>query len=342
MSGGQPRLSIGVPVYNGQKFLRATLDSLLAQTFTDFELIICDNCSTDATEQICREYTQRDPRIRYVRNEKNIGPAPNYNRCFELARGELFKWSAADDLIAPEFLEKCIAELDRNPAAVAVYTATREIGPSGEPLFEHETELDLASASVATRLARYAFVNHRNHHATELWAVVRSAVMRQWTPTKGSYPSADRLVITRLILRGTMPRLHKVLFFNRSHGERSQTFLDRERVRPGSRLVKYVGCGPLPSYEWWDPTKKGKIVFPDWRWLLEYFKSVHEAPLPPGEELKCYGVLLGLTLKFTPRLVRDLVIAAELLFYRMTGLGPKCPDPAPRREVARANPAAGH
>ncbi len=326
MSANRPRLSIGLPVYNGQRFLRVTLDSLLAQTYRDFELIICDNCSTDSTEKICREYADREPRIRYFRNEKNIGPAPNYNRCFELARGELFKWTAADDLIAPDFLEKCIVELDRNPDAVAVYSATREIGPDGEPLFDHDTELDLASSSVAARLAHYAFVNHRKHHATELWAVMRSDVLRQWQPSKGSFPSADRVVIVRLILRGTMPRLHEILFFNRSHGDRSQTYLDKMKVRPGSRLVKYIGCGPLPSYEWWDSTKKGKIVFPEWRWVWEYFKAVQQAPLKLGDKLQCYAVLSGLTIKFIPRLGRDVVIGFEQFLNRITGLSPRPRD----------------
>src|SRR5262245_55195681 len=110
-----PRLSIGVPVYNGQRFLRATLDSLLAQTFTDFELIICDNASTDGTEAICREYAARDPRVTYVRHDRNLGPAPNYNACFAHARGELFKWAAADDVVEPKFLQRCIEMLDSDP-----------------------------------------------------------------------------------------------------------------------------------------------------------------------------------------------------------------------------------
>jgi glycosyltransferase involved in cell wall biosynthesis len=327
-SAPNPRLSIGVPVYNGAKFLRATLDSLLSQTFADFELIITDNCSTDSTQQICLEYAARDPRVRYFRNDRNLGPAPNYNRCFELARGELFKWQAGDDLVAPDFLEKCIAELDRNPQAVAVYTATREIGPDGEPLFDHDTELDLSDPSISTRLARYSFVNHRRHHATELWAVIRADVMRRWQPTKGSFPSADRLVITRLILYGTMPRLNEYLFFNRSHGNRSQTYLDKMKVRPGSRLVKYIGCGPLPSYEWWDASKKGKIVFPEFRWVWEYFKAVHETPMPAGEKLKCYSVLCGLSIKFLPRFARDILIAGEQMLYRIIGRGPEGPAPA--------------
>src|SRR6185369_14491682 len=107
MAEGTPRLTIGLPVYNGAKFIRATIDSILSQTFTDFEVIICDNASTDATSQICAEYAARDPRVRHVRNQTNIGPAPNYQKCVDLARGELFKWQAADDTLAPTMFEKC-------------------------------------------------------------------------------------------------------------------------------------------------------------------------------------------------------------------------------------------
>lgn len=85
------RVSIGLPVYNGEQYLAKALDSLLAQTFTDFEVIISDNASTDRTSEICAAYLERDPRIRYYRNQQNIGAAPNFNRTFELATGMYFK-----------------------------------------------------------------------------------------------------------------------------------------------------------------------------------------------------------------------------------------------------------
>jgi glycosyltransferase involved in cell wall biosynthesis len=318
----KPRVSIGLPVYNGQRFIRATIDSILAQTFTDFELIICDNCSNDATERICRDYAAGDPRIRYFRNERNLGPAPNYNRCFELARAELFKWSAADDTIAPDFLEKCIAELDRDASLVGCYTRTTEIDADGQILYEHKVLLDLENPVPARRLASLAFVSHRHHAAPELWGVFRSEVLRRWKPLKGSYPCADRLVIARILLQGPVRRVEENLFFNRDHGNRSVKALVCERVRPGSRLVRYVGCGPTPSYEWWDQTRKGRIVFPEFRWLGEYYRAVWQTSMPRVERLQCYGVMLGLTLAFLPRLSRDLVIASEQLFNRVTGLGP--------------------
>lgn len=91
MNRKQPQVSIGMPVYNGEQFLKDALDSILAQTFDNFELIISDNTSTDNTQEICKAYSAKDQRICYYRNEKNLGAAWNFNRVFELARGEYFK-----------------------------------------------------------------------------------------------------------------------------------------------------------------------------------------------------------------------------------------------------------
>src|ERR1700733_4849510 len=103
-----PRVSIGMPVRNGQKYIREAIDSIIAQTFTDWELIVCDNASTDATEEIVREYAQRDPRVPYHRNPQDIGPANNHNVGVAMSRGEYFRWHAHDDMIAPRYLEECV------------------------------------------------------------------------------------------------------------------------------------------------------------------------------------------------------------------------------------------
>jgi glycosyltransferase involved in cell wall biosynthesis len=131
-NGKLPRLSIGLPVYNGERYLRFTLDSLVNQTFRDFELIISDNASTDGTKAICQEYAARDPRIRYYRNHENIGAAKNFNLVFQMARGELFKWAASDDVLSPDFLEQCINWLDCHPEVILSYSKVDRINSSGE------------------------------------------------------------------------------------------------------------------------------------------------------------------------------------------------------------------
>jgi len=139
---GLPRMSIGLPVFNGGRFLKDTVDSVLAQTFDDFELIISDNASTDDTEEIARAYAARDQRVRYFRNEANLGAAKNFNRVFELARGEYFKWTAHDDICAPSFLLRCIEVLDRDPSVTLCYTRQIDIDEQGQILGRNPYDLN--------------------------------------------------------------------------------------------------------------------------------------------------------------------------------------------------------
>lgn len=116
-----PKVSIGMPVYNGEKSIREALDSLLAQTFTDFELIISDNASTDGTEAICREYVERDPRIRYVRQSENRGPIANFQFVLEEAVGEYFMWAAHDDERESFFVRFCVDNIGNSGSIMTAY-----------------------------------------------------------------------------------------------------------------------------------------------------------------------------------------------------------------------------
>jgi glycosyltransferase involved in cell wall biosynthesis len=118
-----PRVSIGLPVFNGERYLARALDSLVAQDFEDFELIISDNASTDGTSEICQEYAGRDRRINVHRNERNIGAVGNFNRTLQLSSGDYFKWAAHDDWCAPEFLSRCVEVLDEDPSMILCFTA---------------------------------------------------------------------------------------------------------------------------------------------------------------------------------------------------------------------------
>src|SRR3954471_2621746 len=148
-----PRLTVGLPTYNGEDYLASALDSLLAQTFTDFELIISDNASTDATESIARAYAARDPRIRYVRHPRNRGSAFNHTYVIREARGEFFKWASDDDLYAPELLERCVAALDARPEIVLAHAWTAFINEAGEIIHTQGYPLitDVDSAPVRFR-----------------------------------------------------------------------------------------------------------------------------------------------------------------------------------------------
>ena len=127
-----PRLTIGLPVYNGEKYVAESLEALLGQSFTDFELIISDNASTDSTGDICRRYEKQDSRVRYFRQPQNIGLAPNCNFVVGQARGELYKWASNDDLYARDLLESCVDALDKYPEVVLAHSWTAKVDGSGE------------------------------------------------------------------------------------------------------------------------------------------------------------------------------------------------------------------
>ena len=120
MSTG-PRLSIGLPVYNGESLLPEAIEALLGQSYKDFELIISDNASTDRTAEICRGYEEQDSRVRYIRQPRNIGMVPNHNFLVGVARGEFFKWASYDDLYARDFLQRCVDALDKHPEAALAH-----------------------------------------------------------------------------------------------------------------------------------------------------------------------------------------------------------------------------
>ena len=140
-----PRLTIGLPVYNGEKYVAESIDALLGQSFTDFELIISDNASTDGTGDICRHYEKQDSRVRYFRQPQNIGLAPNHNFVVEQARGELFKWASNDDLYARDLLERCVDALDKYPDVVLAHSWTAMVDGSGAVTKAFEYPLNTAS-----------------------------------------------------------------------------------------------------------------------------------------------------------------------------------------------------
>ncbi len=129
-----PKVSICIPTFNYAHYLPETIDSILAQSYSDFELIIVDDCSTDNTAELMPQYAQRDPRIRFYRNERNLGMVENWNRCLDLARGEYVKIMGADDILEPACIEKSIQVLSENPGVAVVSSARLLIDGQSRPL----------------------------------------------------------------------------------------------------------------------------------------------------------------------------------------------------------------
>lgn len=267
-----PRVSVGVPVFNGEDYLAAALDSLLTQTYTDFEMIISDNASTDGTRAICEDYSKRDGRVRYYRQPTNLGAAPNFNRTFELASGEYFRWHAHDDVCGPTFLEKCVASLDAAPEAVLCISRTRFIDEGGRPLRDYEHPLNLQTSIRSERFLQFVLPGHI---VVEAFGLIRSDVLRK-TPLIASYMGSDLVLLGELGLYGPFIEIPEFLFFHREHSKRSvHAHRDAE-----SRTA------------WFDTRKAGSRVFPSWRLLMEHMVSLGRVPMPLGERIRlALGIL---------------------------------------------------
>jgi glycosyltransferase involved in cell wall biosynthesis len=290
-----PRISIGVAVYNGERFLPQTLTSLLAQTYRDFELIICDNCSDDRTEQICRSYSERDARIRYHRNTVNIGAPRNFNRAFELSQGEYFKWSGADDLCAPEMIERCVAVLDQRPEVVLAYAKTRLIDETGAAVKDYDDRLNLQFEAPHKRLSHLLW---NICMCNPVFGLIRSGVMKR-VGCFGTYPNSDLVFLATLALHGRFVEIPERLFLRRFHALSVQRYPSAHQ-----RIVMF------------DPTKVGRLTFPNWKLFAAHLSAIHRAPLSWMEKLRCYSKMHIWLRRRGGDLGIDLQFAAKYLLAR--------------------------
>jgi glycosyltransferase involved in cell wall biosynthesis len=263
-----PRLTIGLPVYNGERILGEALDALLGQTYEDFELIVSDNASTDGTADICRRYAEQDSRIRYVRQPRNIGLVPNHIYLMEQARGELFKWASYDDLYARDLLTRCVEALDDDPDVVLAHSWSAMIDGSGNVTgtFEHRVVVD--SPRAPERFRSMLFDGWDDH----AYGVIRTRVLRQMT-RRGSYHFADRTLNTELALYGRFHLVPDWLYFRREHPGRPPVTV-RER------------CAGL------DPRRADRLRHPVVRlygeYLWGYVSAIRQAPLSTADRRECY------------------------------------------------------
>lgn len=268
-------VSIGLPVYNGENFIEEALDSILRQTFSDFELIICDNASTDRTAEICQQYAAQDSRIRYYRNSKNIGAAPNYNLTFERSQGKYFKWAPHDDTIAPDFIARCVEVLEQDPAVCLCYTGMAYTNASGETIKTFTHILDLTADTPSKRFKKYheLWSDRGFTPGLPVFGLIRSSVLKQ-TPLIGSYVWSDLALVGELGLLGTFHEVSETLLFCRSHDK-------------NSRATRQQG-GDAAFAAWFDPKNRDKLTLPHWRIFLEHIDAIKRAPMASQEKILCY------------------------------------------------------
>jgi glycosyltransferase involved in cell wall biosynthesis len=263
-----PALSVGLPVFNGERFLRQSLDALLAQTFSDFELIISDNASTDGTARICQEYAEREPRIRYIRQPRNIGAAPNHNILPGLARGAYFKWASHDDLYDPELFLLCMESLRTHPDATLVHCWGARIDAEGHRSEPSPYALDTANPSPSARLRSLL----RTSGGDDFYGFIRTDVLRRVGP-HGSYFNADRTFVAGLALYGPFYQVPQLLYFRREHPGRLTRATTRERA---------AGLDPGRADRLRNPTVRLYAEY-----ILGYFQMIRQAPLSVIERRRC-------------------------------------------------------
>jgi len=262
-----PRVSVGVPVFNGESYLAHALESLLDQSFADLEVLISDNASTDRTSEICQEYARRDDRISYQRNARNLGAVPNYNRLVDRANGEYFKWASHDDICAPTLLEHCVAELDSDPKTVLCYASTVLIDSEGKTIAHHRDGLHLVSDLPQQRLG---LLLRKPPGCNAVFGLIRSEALAA-TRLFGSFESSDNVLLAELCLRGRFREVPLPLFYRRHHSSMS-------RRAVGSRREMAL---------WYDTSYKGKNRFPYPRVLIELLKAIYLAPLSGRQKALC-------------------------------------------------------
>jgi glycosyltransferase involved in cell wall biosynthesis len=286
-----PRVSIGLPVYNGAQFLHGSLRSLLSQDFEDFELVISDNASTDETGEICRSYAASDRRIRYHRNNINIGSARNFRRVFELAGGEFFKWCSHDDVCHPAFLRRCLEVFDAEPPSVVL------VYPLCDLIDEVGQIVGRAQGSVETRQARpyrrLAHVLRNFSYAYPIWGVIRSGCLRRSGLT-GSVWYWDEVLLAELALYGEIIEVPEVLSEQRCHDGNALTQCSAaqgadvahnpSKANRTTRRQLRAWADPLGgSARMWLPNQEEHY------W--EYAKRIHRSQLPVSEKLLCYQII---------------------------------------------------
>lgn len=250
-------VSVGLPVYNGEQYMEQAIDSILAQTHDDFELIISDNASSDRTQEICHAYMDKDARVHYHRNEKNIGLYRNFNRVFELSHGANFKWAATDDLCEPRLLERCLLVLNENPDTVLVCCNTKFVDQNGQSIDHEQPNWHIQDESRHDRM-RFAINTEQNIILFD--GLMRARAIRK-TPCFPDYYGADRVLACNLAMLGKFYQIPETLFVKRLHIDNSATFAADANWFPKG--------GPLKT----------------WRIYSGYLGLVVSSPLSTAEKL---------------------------------------------------------
>jgi hypothetical protein len=254
-----PLVSIGMPVFNGEGLVEGAIRSVLAQTFPDLELIICDNGSGDRTAEICRAHAAGEPRIRYFRKPRNSGAAGAYNLAVSCARGRYFKWLDHDDRLHTTYLERTRQVLEEREDVVLCNTAIVRIDPTGGTLGVHDS--GLARADLPSAAARFGFVL-ATASCVDFFGLMRIEALRG-SRLLGNFPGAERALLAQLALKGRLAQLPAPLCEMREYPHLLSSWQEAGRIVNSARL------------------------------RAEYLRMLRRESLPAAERLRCVAALAG-------------------------------------------------
>jgi glycosyltransferase involved in cell wall biosynthesis len=284
--GASPKVSIGLAVYNGDEFLEQAIQSILDQSFTDFELLISDNASTDRTAEIAERFAASDDRVRYIRNQHNIGGARNENLTVTLTTGQYFRWAAHDDYLEPRLLERCVEVLDTDPTAVLCYTEVRQL----DLITGTEKVVSRNNAQSRRPATRFRRILMSREFLEETYGLMRREALDR-THLQADYTASDRTLMAELSLYGRFREVPEPLFVKRLHEKNS--YVDwRTRIA------------------WFRPDADATISFPWWAQFADLLRTVFRADVPLGVKAECAGAVVVWAVRRSPNLAKDLVMGA--------------------------------
>lgn len=286
MASATPRITIGMPVFNGAETIAASIEALLGQTFGDFELVVSDNASTDATRQVVEGLALQDARVRYRRQAANIGANNNYSHLAVLARGEFLKWASASDWCAPTFLERCLGLLTRNPDAVLAAPRTRLFTGDRASALDYPHDIEILDATPSGRLIHLHSAIQLNNVFNGL---IRVSALRR-TRLIEPYQQADTVLMGHLALLGKFLLVDEPLFYRRMEPATSTALQDEDAVR-------------RHHY----PEHSAHALLQGVKRHTGWFRAAFAAPMPASERLRVLHYLARQLLWDRQALVADVV-----------------------------------
>jgi glycosyltransferase involved in cell wall biosynthesis len=260
-------VTIGIPVFNGERYLAGTIESLLQQSFGDFELIVADNASTDGTRVLCERFAALDSRVIYVRHPVNIGAPRNWNCLVHLARGKYFKWASANDHVDPSMLARCVDTMNADPEIALCYGHTLLVDEAGQPIELFKGDFDV---SMLQPSARFSAVCSGMTLNNAMCGLIRTNVLRK-TGLDRLYPSGDMALTSELALHGKLRLLPEVLL--------------HRRQTPGTFTSMLT---PAQIQRVYDPTARKPMKLLRGRRHLDNFRSIVRAPISFFEKLRAF------------------------------------------------------